>query len=191
MKPVTVFLCSPRANGDSDALGLAFAEGLENSGHVPQIIPLRDYQIKACAGCGACANPPWRCVLNHPPDQAEELFDKLLASSLAIFATPIYFYAMPAHFKAFIDRGQRFWHKPAKNKTLKALAIMTAGSSEGKELFSATCRTLAYFLKCLGGKLIATSGWKGMDSAKSETMRTCLRDMERLGSQMGNELTNH
>ena len=86
-----VFLCGPRAGGNSDAAGRAFAAGLARAGHSPRIIALRDYSFAPCRGCGACAGPDHRCVLDRPGDAAAELLAALAAAPVAAVASPIYF----------------------------------------------------------------------------------------------------
>ncbi|MDE6734449.1 MAG: NAD(P)H-dependent oxidoreductase, partial [Desulfovibrio sp.] len=90
-------------------------------------------------------------------------------------ASPIYFYALPATFKAWIDRGQRFWaaqaakgrgaDPPAPPKTVAkpVLAALAAGRPRGKELFSGALRTLAWFATTLGARLAENRVFRGLD----------------------------
>lgn len=151
--PATVFLCSPRAGGNSDAAGLAFAAGLTGAGHAPRIIRLRDYAVAPCRGCGACsAGPEHRCPLAG--DDAEALFAAILDASVLVFAAPIFFYHLPAQLKGLIDRAQRYyarrvareaagWVAPAERP---AEVVLVSGRREGKQLFAGALLTFTYFL---------------------------------------------
>jgi multimeric flavodoxin WrbA len=149
--PPVVFLCGPRAGGNSDAAGRAFAAGLARAGHTPWIIALRDHSVAPCRGCGACAGPAHRCVLDRPGDDAAELFAALDAAPVAAFAAPIYFYHVPALFKAFIDRAQRRYEirqaeGPGETPDRLAYPLLVAGRPRGERLFEGALITLKYFL---------------------------------------------
>jgi hypothetical protein len=149
----TVFLCGPRAGGNSDTAGLAFAAGLERAGLDPLVIRLREHEVEPCRGCGACAaGPGHRCPLEG--DEAEGLFTSLAAAPVAAFASPIYFYHLPARFKAFIDRSQRHYERRLARQAAgaplppprQAHALLVAGRREGRQLFTGALLTLRYFL---------------------------------------------
>jgi multimeric flavodoxin WrbA len=149
--PPVVFLCGPRAGGNSDAAGRAFAAGLARAGQAPRIIALRDHDVAPCRGCGACAGPGRRCVLDRPGDAAGELFAALDAAPVAAFAAPIYFYHVPALFKAFIDRAQRRYEirqaeGPGETPDRLAYPLLVAGRPRGERLFEGALITLKYFL---------------------------------------------
>lgn len=147
-----VFLCGPRAGGNSDTAGLAMAEGLGRAGADPVVVRLRDHEVRPCLGCGACAKgPAHACPLAG--DEAETLFGVLAETSLAVFASPIYFYHLPALFKAWIDRAQRHYEvrlarqaagEPVAERP--ATALLVAGRREGRQLFTGALLTLRYFL---------------------------------------------
>ena len=151
--PPVVFLCSPRAGGNSDTAGLAFAEGLARSGLRAQVIALREHAVAPCRGCGACAGAAHRCPLDTAGDAARTLFAALDAAPLAAFAAPIYFYHVPALFKALIDRAQRRYEIRAAageaGRTLPgrpAYPLLVAGRPQGERLFEGALLTLKYFL---------------------------------------------
>ncbi|WP_291357432.1 NAD(P)H-dependent oxidoreductase [Desulfovibrio sp.] len=167
-------MCSPHAGGVSDLLAETFAAGLEDAGCPAQRVPLREHPVEACTGCGACAQPPHACVLAGQ-DEAEWLFACFAEAPLVLLTSSIYFYALPATFKAWIDRGQRFWaaraagsrgaesptrpHSAAK----PVLAALAAGRPRGEELFSGALRTLAWFATTLGARLVENRVFRGLD----------------------------
>lgn len=168
-RPV-VFLCGPRAGGNSDTAGLAFAEGLERGGADPLVVRLRERDVVPCRGCGACAKgPAHACPLAG--DAAEELFTLLAAAPLVAFASPIYFYHLPAGFKAWIDRAQRHYElrleREAAGETFPerpAVALLVAGRRQGQELFTGALRTLRYFLWPFGLRLAEPCLLRGRDA---------------------------
>ena len=90
-----------------------------------------------------------------------------------MFASPIFFYALPAGFKAWIDRGQRFWAAcldrpgsttvPPASPDKPVLALLAAGRPHGEELFSGALRTLRWFLPLLGARLVDSRCFRGLD----------------------------
>lgn len=189
-QPVAL-LCSPRPEGVSDTLARLFAEGAAEAGADIRMVPLRNYHVTPCTGCGACAEPPHTCVLARPggtgvQDQAEELFDLLISAPLVLLASPIYFYALPARFKALIDRGQRFW--AARAYTRKACAALpqppikpvlvglTAGRPRGSQLFSGSLLTLKYFLAPLDAGIRETRLLRGLEKPADIFRRPAVRN---------------
>lgn len=156
----TVFLCSPRAQGNSDTAGLAFAKGLTEAGYTPRIIWLREHDITPCRGCGRCAaEPDHRCPFAG--DGAEPLFEAMMTSPIVAFAAPIFFYHLPGIFKNFIDRAQRYYtvrlEKEASGADLgperMAQILLVSGRREGRQLFTGSLLTLKYFLWPFGIRL--------------------------------------
>jgi hypothetical protein len=121
------------------------------------VIALREHPVAPCRGCGACAGALHRCPLDQAGDAAEALFAALLAAPLAAFAAPIYFYHVPALFKAFIDRAQRHYESrlagggPGPVPVPRpAYPLLVAGRPQGERLFEGTLLTLKYFLRPFG-----------------------------------------
>lgn len=149
---INIFLCSPHAGGVTDTLGRYFKQGILSINPRAEIacFSLRNYAITPCSGCGACAVPPHDCI--YASDDTEFLFKKLLTDALSVFISPIYFYSLPAHFKGFIDRAQRYWVLK-KNGLLKtergrACAIFAGARLNGENLFTGAALTFKYFLEC-------------------------------------------
>ena len=180
MRPALVLMCSPHAGGVSDTLAENFAVGLDDAGCSAACIALREHPVLPCTGCGACARPPHACVLARK-DYAEQLFARFAEAPLVVLASPIFFYALPAGFKAWIDRGQRFWaafadrhgattvHGPAPDKPV--LALLAAGRPHGEELFSGALRTLRWFVPLLGGRLVDSRCFRGLDRVEDVEKR--------------------
>lgn len=148
-----VLACSPRKGGNSDSAAALLAEGLTSAGASPRLVHLRDLDITPCRGCQACGrDPQHRCVLMER-DQSEELFRLIMAAPMLFFAAPIFYYHLPASFKGFIDRGQRYYEaRLAGDPALAALAprqahmCMVSGRPRGEKLFEGSLLTMRYFL---------------------------------------------
>lgn len=172
MKPALVLMCSPHAGGVSDQLAKVFSVALEDAGWPANLVELRAHPVHACTGCGNCAQPPHACILADN-DDAEWLFSLFAESPLVLLASSIYFYALPAVFKAWIDRGQRFWAarmfqgnkdiasnlSPAK----PVLAVLAAGRPCGEKLFSGALLTLRWFLSPMNAQLVENRVFRGLD----------------------------
>lgn len=153
LKEPLVLACSQRAGGNCDCAAQALAHGLQEAGTAARLLFLRDMDLTACRGCQACSRSPGhRCVLMEH-DQSEELFRLLLGAPMLFLAAPIYFYHLPAFFKGFIDRAQRYYEARtggdpgfAALPQRSAHACLLAGRPRGDRLFEGSLLTLRYFL---------------------------------------------
>lgn len=170
-----IFLCGPRAGGNSDTAGLAFADGVTRAGRVPRVIALRELAVAPCRGCGACAGAGHRCPLDREGDAAASVFAAMDAAPFVAFAAPIYFYHLPALFKALIDRAQRRYEiraatgaTPAAGgagqATRPAYPLLVAGRPQGERLFEGALLTLKYFLWPFGFALARPWLQRGLDA---------------------------
>jgi multimeric flavodoxin WrbA len=109
--------------------------------------------VRPCRGCGVCAiGPGHGCPLAG--DAAEFLFDAIGEASVLAFASPVYFYHLPALFKALIDRAQRHYELRLARQAAGEAApaervaevLLVAGRREGQQLFTGSLLTLRYFL---------------------------------------------
>lgn len=148
-----VLACSPRKGGNSDLAADLMTRGLKSAGVEPRLVHLRDLDLLPCLGCQTCSQSAGhRCVLMEK-DQSEYLFQLIVASPVLFFASPIYFYHLPASFKGFIDRAQRYYEaKIAGDPGLVSLepkrahVCLVAGRPKGERLFEGSLLTLRYFL---------------------------------------------
>lgn len=182
-----VLACSPRKGGNSDTAAALLAEGLISAGASPLLVHLRDLDITPCRGCQACGrDPQHRCVLMEQ-DQSEELFRLIMAAPMLFFASPIFFYHLPAGFKGFIDRAQRFYEaRLSGDPALAALApksahmCMVSGRPRGEKLFEGSFLTMRYFLwpfNATLGEPLLLPGYDGPDDlAGDESARAKARE---------------
>jgi len=170
---IAAFSCSPRARGNSDKAMELFVSAVRKAGGKAHRIYLRQYDVLPCLGCCRCAHDRGRRCFQAKMDQSAPLFQTLLSAPRFFFAAPIYFYHLPSMFKAFIDRGQRFYLRRedddaellALPRRLAHVALM-AGRARGDKLFEGSLLTLRYFLRPFNIELAEPLLFPGMDGPK-------------------------
>lgn len=80
-------------------------EGAEEEGAECEVVTLAKTKIKRCIACGKCQKEKslMRCVF-HEKDDVASIFDKIAASDIVIYSTPIYVFNMSSLLKMFLDR---------------------------------------------------------------------------------------
>ncbi len=141
MKKVLILSSSPRSNGNSEYLCKMFAAGAKEAGHEVEMVKLRDKKINYCTGCGYCFKNKGKCTQK---DDMQELGDKLIQSDVIVFATPVYFYAMTAQMKTFIDRTCAFY---TLVKDKEVYYIITAAEN-GVDVMQTTITELRGYTEC-------------------------------------------
>lgn len=183
--PALIVLGSPRAGGTSDTLARLFAQGAASRGLPTEQLALRQKRITPCIHCSACARPPHTCRL-APQDEAEDLLQALERAPLVLFCGPVYFYGLPAHAKALVDRAQSRWQRPPSSTDkprLPAISALVAGRPRGERLFSGSELGLKYFFAALGRELNESRHWRGMDQPDDLLHSPAARDMRCWGEQ--------
>ena len=98
---IIVLQGSPNKCGSTAILVDEFARGARMAGHAVGRIDVALEDIRPCTGCVACGYGVRPCVQH---DAMGEILDKILASDMVVFATPLYYYGMTAQLKAVVDR---------------------------------------------------------------------------------------
>jgi len=101
---VIAFAASPRRNGNSDMLLERFLEGSRSVGATTEKINIYDCSINFCQGCHLKC---WTNYDNCPQwqDDMDMLHEKMIASDLVVFSSPVYMGAPPAKLMAFFERS--------------------------------------------------------------------------------------
>ncbi|SDB56766.1 Multimeric flavodoxin WrbA [Desulfonatronum thiosulfatophilum] len=178
-----VISCSPRSGGNSDDAAAFFREGIRQAGGRSQLFFLRDFSIHPCQGCIRCAQDPrGECYLSDQ-DQSAQLFQALLAAPSIFISSPIYFYHVPAQFKAWIDRSQSYYlRKENQDPVMQKLAArpaiinLVAGRPQGERLFEGALLTLKYFLKTFNFHIQEQHVFRGIDNADDLRGRSDARE---------------
>lgn len=96
---VLVLNGSPKTNSDTMHLTRAFLAGL---GGDAKIINVIEKDIAPCTGCFGCwAQQQGRCVIG---DDQNGILADMIDSDVIVWSFPLYYYGMPSHLKAVLDR---------------------------------------------------------------------------------------
>jgi len=106
-------LGSPRVGGNSDILLEQALLGAREAGAEVEKIVLCRKKISGCLNCEKC-NETGICAIK---DDMLEIHQKILEADCILHSVPVYFWAMTAQMKAYLDRWCAFfdaewrWHK--------------------------------------------------------------------------------
>lgn len=158
-KKTLILSSSPRSGGNSDTLCEEFMRGAIEAGNEVEKISLRDKTIHYCMGCSSCSLYKKPCPQK---DDAAEIIRKMLIADVIVLATPVYFYAMSAQLKTFLDRCCGHY-TDMKGKEFYFIAAAAEGE-EGCPNLEHVFDNLMGFVSCLEdpvvkGKLLATGVW--------------------------------
>ena len=153
-----ILACSPRRGGNSDHAASLLREAIPHA----RLVHLRDFAVSPCLSCGRCAVSGTPCPLMQTDDSAP-LFAALAKAATLFIVSPIYFYHLPAQFKALIDRSQFLWmntehaaaslpdetmaHARNTRQNRKAGAVLIGARTAGNHLFTGSILTLRYWLR--------------------------------------------
>lgn len=142
-KKILLISASPRKGGNSDLLCDEFMRGAADAGHQAEKIRLAEQQINYCTGCCACIGNQGSCVQQ---DDMNDIFKKILAADVLVLATPVYFHAMNAQMKTFIDRTCPIYSM-IRNKEVYYI-VAAAG---GQMPVDRAVKSLQGYTNCLSG----------------------------------------
>jgi multimeric flavodoxin WrbA len=130
-KNILVLTGSPRKGGNSDKLADAFIAGAQQAGHTTVKYATADKKIKGCIDCQTCFKKGTACSV---PDDFSELAPLLEQADMVVFATPMYWFSLPAQLKAAIDK---FYSYLISKRTLeiKECALLVTGGVEDETKF--------------------------------------------------------
>ena len=121
-------VCSPRKGGNTEiavgeALNAARAQGAE-----VELVTVAGKDIKPCDGCESCRKTK-TCKYD---DDAQRIFDRILAADGVIFGSPTYFWSVTAQAKALIDRTYQFREgRRLRNKVAGAVVVARRAGAAG------------------------------------------------------------
>ena len=136
---------SPRTGGESktELMLNQLVEGMQEAGAEVEVINLREKKIKNCIGCFTCwTKTPGTCI--HKDDMTNEIFPKLLASDLVVYATPLYYHFVNGAMSTFMERtlpaAQPFFERregktvhPLRNRIPATVILSVCGFPEESE----------------------------------------------------------
>lgn len=103
MMRVSIFMGSPRLNGNTSELCKPFMEELRENGAEVTYITLHGKNISPCKGCYACqrVTGEYGCVQH---DDMRAIVNEIIKSDVIVLATPIYTWYCTPEMKAMLDR---------------------------------------------------------------------------------------
>lgn len=138
-KNITVFMGSPREDGNSDKLAEAFIKGARSVDNIVNYIFIRQKKINGCIGCEYCYEHAGECAQK---DDMQKIYKLLETTDIIVFATPIYYQNFPSQLKAVIDR---LYVTENRNFPIKGAVLLATYATPGEEMSK---QTVDYF-KCL------------------------------------------
>ena len=170
-------LGSPRVGGNSDILLDQALSGAKEAGAEVEKIVLCQKKISGCLACEKC-NETGVCVIK---DDMPEIHQKILGSDALIHSVPVYFWAMTAQMKAYLDRWCAFfdaewhWHKAyypqMKGKKVGLITVCGDTDVSTADPIVHSFKTTAQFTKLNWiGAVQASAGAKG-EIAKNEAAK--------------------
>lgn len=158
-KKVLILSSSPRRGGNSDTLCDEFMRGAIEAGNEVEKIFLRDKTIHYCTGCSTCSLHNKPCPQK---DDAAAIIEKMVATDVIVLGTPVYFYAMSAQLKTFLDRCCGLYTE-MNNKEFYFISAGAEGE-EGRKDLERVFDNMMGFTDCLEnpvikGKVLATGVW--------------------------------
>lgn len=155
-------------------MALKFAQGVRDAGGKAEILYLRDYATLPCDACMLCTEDSGASCILAEHDDAQRIFQQITLSPLLFIAAPIFFYHLPAQFKALIDRAQYLWiqREQAREAGLwsppshlrTAFAGLVGARKKGGKLFEGSKLSIRCFLDLFGMHLaecLQFSGYEG------------------------------
>ncbi len=117
---------SPRKNGNTDKMVNYILRGAPDHKYETDFVRLYDITIKPCIACNACHKKKAGCVIK---DGLPALLNRIKASDVLVFGTPVYWWGPSAGFKAFMDR----WYGYEMRRLFKRKRIVIAIPLEDKD----------------------------------------------------------
>lgn len=167
---------SPRKKSNSTLLLNEFIAGAIAEGAEAEVITPFKMNIGPCIACEGCYKTGL-CVVK---DDYQEIYDKIMEVDALVISTPIYFGAVSAQIKAFIDRFQCFWAMrdmvkaemppgPAGGQR-KGVLIAVAGIDK-PVMFQGAKITFDFIMRSMQGVVWAELLYRGYDD-REEIRRT-------------------
>lgn len=186
---------SPRKFGNTATLLDRVLEGVLDvlpDAEIEKIYFVERIVIKPCIECYACMRSDGMCIIIN--DDFNTVKDKLLSADGILFAAPIFFYGLNGKAKMLVDRCQSSWVKKyrldgykfgEKPLTRKGFFI-SAGATQGKELFTGSLLTMRYFFDTLDTELTESLLCRGLDEENdAKNSPECLAEAFEKGRNFG------
>lgn len=102
MSTILIVNSSPRKNSNTRALAARAAAAAAEKGHEVETVEIGREKINPCIGCETChTRTPGKCVFD---DAMTDFYTKIAKADVIVFSGPIYYFAVSAQTKVFLDR---------------------------------------------------------------------------------------
>lgn len=118
---------SPRQGGNTESLLDVVLAEVKAAGHDQVKRRLTDYRVEPCVGHTGCRKGP-RCVIQ---DDFPALAEEAMAADAIVFAVPVYYWGVPAQFKAYIDRHVHYYGR--RKYAARAIGVILVAADDGIE----------------------------------------------------------
>jgi len=167
MADIVAIYGSPRRAGNTATLLKKAVSGSLDAGATVKEFVLRDLKISPCLEIYGCKQQG-KCAIQ---DDFQIVIEQILEAHGLIIASPIFFYAVSAHTKAFMDRCQSLWVKqhwidktpPSSRNFPRRGIFISVGATQGKKLFDGAILSMRYFMDTLDMKLEKSLCYRGLD----------------------------
>lgn len=161
---------SPRRGGNSDTMAETARSVFELAGIAAEIVYLRDLGFTPCLACSACY-ADGRC---RQADGLVDVYTKLVAIEMIVFAAPVYFQSLGALAKGFVDRMQCFWATkyvlkqkiipdPAFRRRRRTYALL-CGGTDYPDTFTCAEKIIRLFGSTVEAKYAGGTFFTGIDA---------------------------
>ncbi|MBN1330037.1 MAG: flavodoxin family protein [Candidatus Heimdallarchaeota archaeon] len=148
-------------------------KGIGKAGNEVQVFVLNKMKIKGCQFCDWCIeNSKLTCKIK---DDMNELYPKLLESEVIVIATPIFWFAVSAQMKLFMDRLYALHTKEGyalRNKKVAAIMVYGDNNTEKSGVNNAlgTLYDIFRYMKSENLGIIHGTAWKIGDAEKNSVL---------------------
>jgi multimeric flavodoxin WrbA len=112
---VLIMKGSPRRHGNSALLADELARGVGDAGATAESAYVHGMEIHACRACNRCRETGGACVIS---DGMQPLYPKIARADALVVVSPIYWYALTAQTKLWIDRCYALVNNPEGDRTV-------------------------------------------------------------------------
>ena len=184
-RQVLVVLGHPCSDSLCAGLATAYADAARAAGAQVRVLRLGSLVFDPLLHAG------YRQVQTLEPDLVAAQQDILWAQHL-VWVYPIWWGAMPALLKGFIDRAQIFWEQRregTRTPRRPAHAVLCAARTRGDRLFEANLLILRCFLDTLGFSLHEPLLLRGVERPTDLLHSQAIAQIERFGLEAAEQAT--
>jgi len=159
MKNILIITGSPRFNGNSNRLALAFKEGAMANGNNVFEFDCATKHIKPCVACDGCWSNGKPCVF---ADDSLELEEFMFKADVIVFVSPVYWFSFTSQIKLAIDKLYPYIaRKTPKPLKIKKCYLLTSAHDNTIEVFNGTVTSylqIAKYMKWRDAGQVLVSG---------------------------------